>query len=58
MASYIYYNDYEEKEIEHSINEKPEIKDSEGRLMKIKIVNGNFMLKGKGFYSTENRKNA
>lgn len=56
MAFYIYHNEYEEKEVEHPMNEKPEVRDSQGRLMKIKIVSANFSLKGSGFYSTDNRK--
>ena len=54
MATYIYYNEYEEKEVEHPMNENPEIKDSQGRPMKKKMAFSNFKLKGSGYYSTDN----
>ena len=54
MATYIYHNEYEEKEVEHPMSENPEIKDSEGRPMKRKFTAINFKLKGSGYYSTDN----
>lgn len=54
--TYVYYNEYEEKEVEHSINEDPVIVDSQGRPMKRAITNGNFILRGNGYYSTDHKK--